>query len=167
MADLLKNKIKIFEDIFHFNLQLKFSMFKLNKARYSLGLEIYSSLKVKQIDCLRGVYMHHDITACLPTGYGKSLLFDILPYFLCCDNSIVIVIMLLNVIIDGALRCNGDVAYKLHDKSLLDDHFVPGSFRYLRSHHETLLRQDVCNIMKTWHRRVQWIAIDEAHCITQ
>ena len=111
MADLLKNKIKIFEDIFHFNLQLKFSMFKLNKARHILGLEIYSSLKVKQIDCLRGVYMHHDIIARLPIGYGKSLPYDILPYFLCCDNSIVIVIMLLNVIIDGALRCNGDVAY--------------------------------------------------------
>ena len=62
MADLLKNKIKIFEDIFYFSLQLKFSMFKFNKARHSLGLEIYSSLKVKQIDCLRGVYMHH---ACL------------------------------------------------------------------------------------------------------
>ena len=141
-------------------------MFKLNKARHNLGLEIYSSLKVKQIDCLRGVYMHHDIIANLPTGYSKSLQYDILPYFLCCDNSIVIVIMLLNVIIDGALRCNGDVAYKLHAKSSLDGNYVSGSFRYLRSHPETLLRQDVCNIMKTWHRRVQWIAIDEAHCIT-
>ena len=112
------------------------------------------------------MYMHHDIIACLPTGYGKSLHDEILPYFLCCNNSIVIVIMLLNVIIDGALRCNGDVAYKFHDKSSLDDQFVSGSFRHLRSHPETLLRQNECNIMKTWHRRVQWIAIDEAHCIT-
>ena len=143
MADLLKNKIKIFEDIFRFGLQLKFSMFKLNKARRSLGLEIYSSLKVKQIDWLRGVYMHRDIIACLPTGYGKSLLYDILPYFLCYDISIVIIIMPLTIIIDGALRRNGDVACKLHDISTLDDQFVSESFRYLGllSHPETLLRQ--------------------------
>ena len=74
--------------------------------------------------------------------------------------------MPLNVIIDGALRRNGDVAYKLHDKSSLDDQFVSGSFRYLLSHPKTLLRQDICTVMKTWHRRVQWIAIVEAHCIT-
>ena len=79
MVDLLKNKIKIFEDIFRFSLQLKFFMFKLNKARHGLGLEIYSTLKVKQIDCFRGMYKHRDIITCLPTGYGKSFLYDLSP----------------------------------------------------------------------------------------
>ena len=74
--------------------------------------------------------------------------------------------MPLNVIIDGVLRRNGDVAYKLHNKSSLDDRFVSRSVRYLLCHLEMLLRQDIVNIMKTWHRRVQGIAIDEAHCIT-
>ena len=61
--------------------------------------------------------MHRGIFACLPIGNGKSLLYDILPYFLCYDNSIVIIIVPLHVIINDALTCNGDVAYKLHDKS--------------------------------------------------
>ena len=42
----------------------------------------YSSinLKPKQVKCLEAVYSNKDLVAVLPTGYGKSLIFHILPH---------------------------------------------------------------------------------------
>ena len=42
----------------------------------------YSSinLKPKQVKCLEAVYLNKDLIAVLPTGYGKSLIFHVLPH---------------------------------------------------------------------------------------
>ncbi len=37
------------------------------------------NLKPKQVKCLEAVYSSKDVIAVLPTGYGKSLIFHILP----------------------------------------------------------------------------------------
>ena len=37
------------------------------------------NLKPKQVQCLEAVYSNKDVIAVLPTGYGKSLIFHILP----------------------------------------------------------------------------------------
>jgi len=39
-------------------------------------------LKVKQVICLESLYLKKDLVAVLPTGYGKSLVFQVLPYLL-------------------------------------------------------------------------------------
>ena len=36
-------------------------------------------LKVKQVICLEALYLRKDLVAVLPTRYGKSLVFHILP----------------------------------------------------------------------------------------
>ena len=39
-------------------------------------------LKVKQVTCLENIYLKRDLVAVLPTGYGKSLVFQVLPRLL-------------------------------------------------------------------------------------
>ena len=39
----------------------------------------YSSLKYKQLDALDAFLKGHDVFVSLPTGYGKSLIFAMLP----------------------------------------------------------------------------------------
>ena len=45
----------------------------------------YDSLKVEQIECLRRVIcLREDVLAVLPTGFGKSLIYQIIPKVLKC-----------------------------------------------------------------------------------
>ena len=54
----------------------------INAIRYALDLSGYSIifLKVKQIHILEALYREKDVVAVLPTGYGKSIIFHILPF---------------------------------------------------------------------------------------
>ena len=36
-------------------------------------------LKVKQVICLESLYLNKDLVAVLPTGYGKFIVFQVLP----------------------------------------------------------------------------------------
>ena len=40
------------------------------------------NLKVKQVKCLEAIFFGSDVVAFLPTGYGKSLIFQLLPSLL-------------------------------------------------------------------------------------
>ena len=40
------------------------------------------NLKVKQVKCLQPIFFGSDVVAVLPTGYGKSLIFQLLPSLL-------------------------------------------------------------------------------------
>lgn len=67
--------------------------------------EEYFFLKPKQVDCLKAI-QEKDTVAILPTGYGKSLIFELLPHFskcVCDIKSIVIIIAPLNAIIEQEL----------------------------------------------------------------
>ena len=82
------------------------------KERF-FGAGIY--LKPGQIRCLEALYIGKDVLAVLPTGYGKSLIFQLIPFFLNpvqgCNKEdssgsggIVIVIAPLNSIIEDHLH---------------------------------------------------------------
>ena len=47
----------------------------------AISHSIYSNinLKVKQVICLEAIYHGRDVVALLPTGYGKSVIFHLLP----------------------------------------------------------------------------------------
>lgn len=63
-------------------------------------------LKSKQIECLRAI-TKSDVMTLLPTGYGKSLIFELIPFYSLCANSVesvVIVLMPLNVIIQQEVK---------------------------------------------------------------
>jgi superfamily II DNA helicase RecQ len=62
--------------------------------------------------CLRSIWNRTDIIVCLPTGYGKSLIYDILPY----DSNgvtVVIVITPLNAIVTDIIARHQGFAMKL------------------------------------------------------
>ena len=56
------------------------------------------NLKPKQYSALVDVLSGHDAIAALPTGYGKSLIYELMPLLL--QNIKVIVVEPLNVIIN-------------------------------------------------------------------
>ena len=67
--------------------------------------------KPKQIQCLENLLNGNDVIAVLPTGYGKSLIFQLLPCFFSstssdgiCNHGIVIVVSPLNSIIEDHLQ---------------------------------------------------------------
>ena len=74
---------------------------------------LYSSiiLKPKQVKCLEAVYFGRDVIAVLPTGYGKSLIFHLLPSLFCDKltsasnkRAVVIVVSPLNALIENQIK---------------------------------------------------------------
>ena len=64
------------------------------------------NFKPLQMICLEYLLNVGDVIGVLPTGYGKSMLFHLLPHFIPVKSSknIVIVVCPLNAIIDDQLR---------------------------------------------------------------
>ena len=75
---------------------------------------IYSNvnLKVKQVICIEAIYRGRDVVALLPTGYGKSVIFHLLPSLFLdkvnCERGaaypVVIVVSPLNALIKDQIR---------------------------------------------------------------
>ena len=78
-------------------------------------------LKPLQVKCFDYILKGYDVVAVLPTGFGKSLLFQLLPNLLPikADKNIVIVVCPLNAIMDDQLKV-------LKDRKVAAD--VLGSF---------------------------------------
>ena len=125
----------------------------------------YCYLKPKQIDCLNTI-LNSDVIAILPTGYGKSLIFEILPFFsyhLYNKKSVVLVIAPLNVIIEQELHKLGKVACEvtkrepLRNVSLNVTHFI--------GHPEDMLfcAEQLSEFVEKFD--MVFIVIDECHCV--
>ena len=59
-------------------------------------------LKPKQISCLNYIYRGFDVVAVLPTGFGKSLIYQVLPFLIPVKDksNIIVVVAPLNSIIE-------------------------------------------------------------------
>ena len=55
-----------------------------SSLQFAISNSCYSgfNLKAKQVKCLEAVYCGRDVVAVLPTGYGKSIIFHLLPALL-------------------------------------------------------------------------------------
>lgn len=151
-------------------------------------------LKPKQLESLSNIYDGKDCIVNLPTGFGKSLIFHLLPCLfrnkLCLkesDSAVVIVVCPLNVIqedqiiqlnqqnipacridISGqVLNVNGNGEICLSDL----DHVRSGFFDIVFCHPESLFRTGdrVSNIFqdKTFVKSVVAIVIDECHKVEE
>ena len=49
------------------------------QAAISHSIYFNINLKVKQVVCLKAIYHGRDVVAVVPTGYGKSIIFHLLP----------------------------------------------------------------------------------------
>jgi superfamily II DNA or RNA helicase len=53
----------------------------LIEAQYKLQLPASFQWKDKQLQCLRALFEGQDLLTVLPTGYGKSLIFQAAPFY--------------------------------------------------------------------------------------
>ena len=81
----------------------------------AISHSIYSNvnLKVKQVICLEAIYHGRDVVAVLPTGYGRSVIFHLLPSLFLdkinCERGaaahpVVIIVSPLNALIKDQIR---------------------------------------------------------------
>ena len=85
-----------------------------NAVSYALIVTNYHDvfLRVKQYKVLEAVLSGRDVIAILPTGYGKSVIFHLLPYLFdyisklneSPQNSIILVVTPLNALVDDQLK---------------------------------------------------------------
>ena len=86
------------------NYQQIINFFK--RLQYALETQDISfMLKVKQIVCLHDVFCNHDVIAIFPTGFGKSIIYQLLPNLIPTkkEKNIVVVVSPLNSIIEDQL----------------------------------------------------------------
>ncbi len=74
----------------------------VTKVNMSTPYQPYQFLKPKQTDVLYSILERKDTLAVLPTGYGKSLLFEMVPYVL--ENAVAIIACPLTSIIQEQLE---------------------------------------------------------------
>ena len=161
------------------------------RALSACGLESIT-LKPEQEECLRYLHQGEDLVAILPTGFGKSLIFQLLPFLLPTKETknIVLVIAPLTSIIEDqvlVLQQRGITAGVLHIEDTRDsieslfldkkdysaaeptksNEIINGNFSLLFAHPEALLNDNGRTLMssKVYQNNVVALVVDEAHCV--
>lgn len=154
-------------------------------------------LKVKQIQCMESIYLKKDLVAVLPTGYGKSLVFHVLPSLLerrdarstsSVNKSVVLVVSPLNALMYDQikkLRERGVQAAILGVKKLLDQDdtaslqslwdgtrasIIQAEYEIVFCHPESFLScKDGLEVLQSevYLSAVKAVIVDEAHCILE
>lgn len=136
-------------------------------------------LKDKQKECIVSLQESKDTICILPTGYGKTLIYEILPFLKC--NTLVIVINPLNSILYERVEYYGERAIVLtnelvgkvcNGKGHEDEcgrRLIAADLLYLLGHPEQVLDKRMWPLYKSsiWQNSVKYICIDECHCIVQ
>ena len=121
----------------NFTLKVKISLHRINKFRHCS----YDHLKYGQIMCLKLLLKEQHLIAVLATGFGKSLIFEVLPYFVSITTNefpLVVIVEPLNVILheqhakygDKSIIINNEVTKALLNSSCEGDvkNYVKDSF---------------------------------------
>ena len=174
-------------------------LFTFKQIHFALGQTnfpdfIKIGLKPLQVRCWDNLLQKRDVMAVLPTGYGKSLVFQLLPHVMPLKDSrnFVLVIAPLSSIIQDQVSSLPSkkitpVVFKseyftekiesLYHQDIIDQedalteltdqHLTDGQFDLLFAHPEAMLSEDGRNLMKThlMKKNVVAIVIDEAHCV--
>ena len=172
---------------------IKLAMFYSSlQAAISNGIYSNINFKVKQVVCLEAIYHGRDVVAILPTGYGKSMIFHLLPSLFLDKNikcasrvapsPVIIVVSPLNALIKDQIRRlkEGNVKAtvlsvkgKSEDLELDSSDANPAELRDAKyeivfAHPEAFLscKKGIELLQsETYQRNVHAIVIDEAHCI--
>ena len=96
-----------FQESLDFVVKCKYALFKINIKRNAE----YNYLKPKQIDCVKKS-IKNDALVILPTGYGKSLICELVQLL---TNSTIVIISPINAIIDEQLGRFGNYAIRVNE----------------------------------------------------
>ena len=151
-------------DLFHS--AIEYGLKKLGRA----GL----SLKEGQYEALKSVVVNQKDTICvLPTGYGKSLIYQLLPHV--CDfynneeNLCIIVVSPLNALIDDQMaKLKGNITVLKGANFTATELDEPPQILF--AHPEALLEnQHIFSVLrsKAYKERVKAIVVDEAHLVVE
>ena len=151
---------------------------KIGLAMYNCLLKReYSYLKPKQIQTIHSLLAGIDTIAVLPTGYGKSLIYELVPFVHqardpTSDFAIIIITPLNSIIHQQITKC-GITAVEvstnfIHVKRQLEH----SPFKYLIGHPENMTTKEAFDGLQeafTKNKKVTLAAIiiDEAHCVVK
>src|ERR1700721_1539688 len=132
----------------------------------------YDSFRPMQEKVVRRLIAGHDTCAVMPTGFGKSLCYQ-LPAALLSNETVVVVSPLIALMQDQVAQLTQmGIPSALLNSTLSSDvqswvlhQAIKGAYRLLYLSPERLAREDTIG----WLRRVpvSFFAIDEAHCISE
>ena len=102
-------------------------MWKVLKKLHVAFNNNFPSLKLKQVQCFESLLQGFDVLSILPTGFGKSLVFQLLPDFQpvkSCQNIVIVVCPLTSIIEDQTsalklIRIPADILPIIKDNSSL------------------------------------------------
>lgn len=158
---------------------------RLNTSQH----KIYPGLLPKQIDAIKKS-VAGDALIVLPTGYGKSLIFEILPYTKLPYASIIVasplnaiiteqLVKLQNVsihindsVVEGLVHHDdkemyGPLTEEAMQEKLAIEKFKEGKYLYIIGHPEHLLHNKVKEVLASvhWKKKISHIVVDEAHLV--
>ena len=140
---------------------------KMMIYKYNMGNDRnVNYLKPKQFTAIRES-LQGDLMVTLPTGFGKSLIYHLLPYATDNKTSAVIIVSPLNSIIEeqaAMLKASFVVNEGWQSKS---DSFrrgvKNGSIKYIFGHPEVLVSHEFKNCIVGLY--ISHVFVDEAHCV--
>lgn len=134
------------------------------------------TLKQEQVEALHSFICKKDVFVNLPTGFGKSLIFQMVPLVVkemgICTNPIVIVVSPLVTLMREQVKYlneRGVSAISLSDGGSNDPKLKAGDYMFVYSSPESLLSNDHVREMLSspvYKQRVFGVVVDEAHCIS-
>ncbi|MCI1975027.1 MAG: RecQ family ATP-dependent DNA helicase [Limosilactobacillus sp.] len=130
----------------------------------------FSSFREGQLETIKAVLNNHDTLAVLPTGGGKSLLYQLPGYLL--PGSILIVSPLISLMQDQVdrlhrsgekrvLMINGQLTGKSRRQALSK----LSTFKFIFTSPESLANPEIIGALKMI--KISLFVVDEAHCISQ
>ena len=120
----------------------------------------YDHLRPKQLEAVIKAEKS-DCLVMLRTGYGKTLVFELLPYV---TNSVIVVVCPLDIIIEQLLQSFGTSAVQV--SSECDQLNQLQNFMYLIGHPEQLVTPQVQATIRKLGKKISHIVVDEGHCIS-
>lgn len=176
-----------FENVLYFFKRIQHGLDKLRER----NIELYP--RVKQHVVFDYLLNGKDVMAVLPTGFGKSLLFQLLPDIIPikANKNIVIVISPLNSIIEDQLNVlhkigisgtqlqlekeedipklfdHDNIAHQQQKKLPVPTKISKGEYNILFSHPESLLSEEgrILLSSEVYQKNVVAFVIDEVHCV--
>ncbi len=139
-----------------------------------LGIEF--KLKDKQFECIEQILCGKDTLAILPTGYGKSLIYILLP--LCLDyyngvpegtNKVMVLSPLVALMDDQMLKMNTFGISAIHVGSGEEAEYVTrlksGDFQIVLLSPEAFFSDKWRAVLQIYRDAIKAIVVDEAHVI--